>query len=96
MSCPESRPHSRCHSSCVPCLASRIEAAVGGVGGKPGPRGAAGRAGGRTFRGAVFWVALAVPAGEVRQDPLTLLRLPHQREGLQEGSGGQFKDAGDL
>lgn len=48
-------------------------------------------AGGHTFRGAVIGVALAVPAGEVSEDPLSLLRLPHQREGLQEGSGGAIQ-----
>ena len=45
----------------------------------------------RTFRSTVIRVTLAIPAGEVRQDPLTLLRLPHQWEGLQESSGGQCK-----
>jgi hypothetical protein len=49
-----------------------------------------------TFRGAVIWVALAVPAGKVCKDPLTLLCLPHQWEGLQEGSERQFKAAEGL
>lgn len=53
-------------------------------------------AGSRTFRGAVVRVALAVPAGEVSEDPLSLLRLSHQREGLQEGSRGRFRDAASL
>ena len=49
-----------------------------------------------TFRSTVIRVTLAVPAGEVRQDPLTLLRLPHQWEGLQESSGGRCKGAEGL
>lgn len=56
--------------------------------------GGLGRVGrGHTFRSAVIRVALAVPAGEVCEDSLTLLCLPHQWEGLQECSGRQFKAA---
>lgn len=58
------------------------------VGRSQGPGGGQGSGARRTFRSAVVRVALAVPAGEVRKDPLTLLCLPHQRKGLQEGSGG--------
>lgn len=46
-----------------------------------------------TFRGAVLRIALAVPTREVCKDSLTLLCLPHQREGLQKGSRGQFRVA---
>lgn len=81
----------------IQCSLNRTEVAHGPrVGGNQGPAGAAGGTDGRTFRGAVIRVALAVPAGEVCKDPLTLLRLPHQWESLQEGSGRQFKDAEGL
>lgn len=70
---------------------------AGGPGAGWGELGGSGSgAGGRTFRGAVIRVALAIPTRKVSKNPLAFLRLPHQWEGLQEGSGGQFKDVEGL
>lgn len=96
--CPAGTAHS-CICSFTQCSLSRTErrADQGSQAARARLRGARWarrrRADSHTFRSAVVRVALAVPVGEVGKDPLPLLRLPHQRKGLEEGSGEQFKDA---
>lgn len=97
VSCPAGRAHFICHNLFTQCLLSRTpwqvdqgqKEAKAWLGGAKWVRQSG--AGGHTFRGAVTRVTLAIPVGEVSKNPLTLLRLPHQWEGLQECSRGQLR-----